>query len=471
MFFIWLLAVGATVQAAPLAEISQWVGDGHWQQARAEIAQELAATNLSFADREALLFQSDRMRRTSLDFDRTRDQAFQQAHTLAPSLSLAQFANYENSGVVEFLNIDGSRRYFGHAGRNIFFISPVAAALLTKDQQDNLFGPPNYRLADIQAVLANYDKTGDILTTPKTWRVTYQLSVHPDAVPDGETVRAWLPVPHTLNRQSNIRLLSTEPAQHVMADTNAALASVYLEKIARRGQSTVFQVVFECTCRAFYQPIDPARVTPADTNDPALAPFLAERAPNIVFSDEIKKLSQDIVGSETNPYLKARRIFQWVFAHVPWASAREYSTLDCLPEYALTHGHGDCGIEAMTFMTLCRCSGIPSRWESGWVAQPFQDMHDWCEIYLAPYGWVPVDVCYGLVNSQVDREKWFYLGGVDDLRMAVNTDFAQPLYPAKTHFRSEIVDFQRGEVEWRGGNLYFDQWDFNYQAGEMPARQ
>ena len=22
-------------------------------------------------------------------------------------------------------------------------------------------------------------------------------------------------------------------------------------------------------------------------------------------------------------------------------------------------------------------------------------------------------------------------------------------------------DFQRGEVEWKGGNLYFDKWDYN----------
>lgn len=33
--------------------------------------------------------------------------------------------------------------------------------------------------------------------------------------------------------------------------------------------------------------------------------------------------------------------------------------------------------------------------------------------------------------------------------------------------RSEPYDFQRGEVKWNGGNLYFDQWswriDVTYQ--------
>ncbi|MBU6409789.1 MAG: hypothetical protein KGR98_05320, partial [Verrucomicrobia bacterium] len=56
--------------------------------------------------------------------------------------------------------------------------------------------------------------------------------------------------------------------------------------------------------------------------------------------------------------------------------------------------------------------------------------------------------------------------------LVVNTDYAQPLYPAKTFFRSEIVDFQRGEAEWRGGNLYFNQWNWSFNAQEVaPGRE
>jgi len=31
--------------------------------------------------------------------------------------------------------------------------------------------------------------------------------------------------------------------------------------------------------------------------------------------------------------------------------------------------------------------------------------------------------------------------------------------------RSETVDFQRGELEWKGGNLYFDKWDYKMEVG------
>jgi len=43
--------------------------------------------------------------------------------------------------------------------------------------------------------------------------------------------------------------------------------------------------------------------------------------------------------------------------------------------------------------------------------------------------------------------------------------------PAKQHFRSETVDSQRGEAEWAGGNLYFDQWSYDFQWRVLPARQ
>lgn len=52
----------------------------------------------------------------------------------------------------------------------------------------------------------------------------------------------------------------------------------------------------------------------------------------------------------------------------------------------------------------------------------------------------------------------FLASGVDAYRWIVNNDYSQPLYPAKIYPRSEIVDFKRCELEWKVGNLYFNQW-------------
>jgi hypothetical protein len=57
--------------------------------------------------------------------------------------------------------------------------------------------------------------------------------------------------------------------------------------------------------------------------------------------------------------------------------------------------------------------------------------------------------------------------GIDSYRMIVNDDYSSSLFPTKKYPRSEIVDFQRGEVEWRKGNLYFDKWKWNLEIEYM----
>ena len=116
-------------------------------------------------------------------------------------------------------------------------------------------------------------------------------------------------------------------------------------------------------------------------------------------------------------------------------------------------------------------NGIPARWQSGWVYSDtdYDTMHDWGVMYLAPYGWVPVDVTFGrLAGAETKELEWFYFGGLDAYRIAFNDDYGTAFVPQKQHFRSDNVDSQRGEVEWRGGNLYFDQWDYTFEAHVVP---
>jgi hypothetical protein len=131
----------------------------------------------------------------------------------------------------------------------------------------------------------------------------------------------------------------------------------------------------------------------------------------------------------------------------------------------------------MLFITLCRSKGIPARWQTGWDLYPgFHDIHDWSEIYLAPYGWVPVDpwaglyatrYCTSLTPEQRRDLHDFYFGGLDYYRMAANGDHNQPLDPPKLSLRSDDVDFQRGEVESEGRNIYFNKYSYNMRLQEF----
>ena len=296
--------------------------------------------------------------------------------------------------------------------------------------------------------------------------MTYTLSVKKGAVPQGKIIRCWLPFPREIrNRQVDVKLISCIPEQHIISPNYDYLQrTIYLEQPSEGENETKFQVVFEFTNYAVYQKIDPKIIgLVSPTSD--LAPYLKERPPHIVFSDNLKQLSKEIVGEETNPYFIARKIFQWINDNIPWASAREYSTFENISDYVYQNRHCDCGMHEIFFMTLCRMNWIPTRWQSGWRTKTDgSGMHDWGEIYFEPYGWLPVDSDVGLLDSKNEDEKWFYLGGMDAYRLIVNDDYAQDFYPAKIHFRSETLDFQRGEVEWEGGNLYFDQWNWYYDA-------
>ncbi len=102
------------------------------------------------------------------------------------------------------------------------------------------------------------------------------------------------------NRQKNIRLVATDPPQFISSLTNAAVTSVYVEKPAATNAPTEFKIVFDYTRTGFYEPIDAAQVQPASADYPALAPFMGEKPPQIIFTDDIKKLSSQIIGDETN---------------------------------------------------------------------------------------------------------------------------------------------------------------------------
>ena len=148
------------------------------------------------------------------------------------------------------------------------------------------------------------------------------------------------------------------------------------------------------------------------------------------------------------------------------------TTLRNIPDYVLAAGHADCGQQTLLLITLLRLNGIPARWQSGWVFSDgdYDNMHDWGWFYLAPYGWMPMDVTFGQLKSDDPKVARFYFGSLDQYRIAFNDAIGTDFVPRKRHVRSEIVDSQRGEVEWDGGNIYFDQWNYEFRWHLLPRR-
>ncbi|HEX5952920.1 MAG TPA: transglutaminase domain-containing protein [Rhodanobacteraceae bacterium] len=459
-----------------LSAAIELIAAGQFKAAGARIDAALKQQDLSPDARRAFEFQHERMQRMRLDFSLSADQVEAKVRKRIPDLTDAEFADWDAHGLFEHMDIDGQRLYFNRAPSNLFHLSAAATARQKGGTDFVTSGLPkevndNYIDFD-RKVIAETRATGKTSVLPQRVRVTQTLTVDADAVPAGKMVRAWIPYPRSdKGQQQDIAFVSSRPAAHEIAPESARQRSVYLEQPAQAGKPTVFKIAYEVTLYAQYHAIDPTKVQPEKIT-PELAPYMAERAPHVVFTEPLRVFSKQVVGDATNPYEIARRIYAAV-DEIPWAGAREYSTIPDISAYTLRAGHGDCGEQTLLLITLMRMNGIPARWQSGWTFTDgkYDNIHDWAEIYLAPYGWVPVDVTYGRLASDDPALKWFYLGGLDNYRIAFNDDFSRNFVPAKQHFRSDTVDSQRGEVEWDGGNLYYDKWDYHFDWKILSTKQ
>ncbi|HTM29303.1 MAG TPA: transglutaminase domain-containing protein [Rhodanobacter sp.] len=491
----------ASIAAAPgeLDPIIARIDAGDFRQATADIDRTLARPDVSATTRQALAFQRERMRRILLDFTLTRAEVEARVRKQIPDLTAAEFARWDDAGLLERMTIDGRTLYFKRAPGNLFRLS--AAALGRRAVQSPLSeGPMESLNAEQRAVYQTARGEGRSSVLPRRVRMTQTLTVDADAVPAGETVRAWIPYPRAVpGQQQDIVYVASQPAAHSIAPESALQRTVYLEQPAVAGRKSVFSVTYEVTLLAQHHAIDADKMRPlsaVQTPVPAcagdahpepcspfpipasaadLAPWLAERPPHIVFTPSMRAFSRQVVGDETNPYRIAQKLFAAV-DRIPWAGAREYSTISNISDYALHAGHADCGQQTLLLMTLLRMNGIPARWQSGMVfsadGSGYSNIHDWAYLYLAPYGWVPVDVTTGRLHPTASDDKaleWFYFGGLDNYRIAFNDDFSRSFQPSKRHFRSDDVDSQRGEAEWRGGNVYFDQLDYDFKWQVLPA--
>jgi transglutaminase-like putative cysteine protease len=460
-----LVAGIASAEAKPAVQRAvELVDAGQFADAEASIAARLKSTSVSNEERTALEFERERMRRILLDFTLSQAEVKAKVRERIPDLTEQEFAAWDRDGLFEKRVIDGRTLYFQRSPANLFRLSAAAVAR-HKGPLGPFEGPmetPNdHHRAVVKAARDGQQRS----VLPRRVRVTQGISVQADVVPAGEVVRAWIPYPRAIQgQQENIRFIESQPAEHTIAPESTLQRTVYFEKPSAAGKRTDFSVTYELTIFAQHMAIDPNKVVPANLT-PELQEHVRERPPHIVFTEAIRKFSRDAVGEEKNPYRVAQKLFAAV-DRIPWAGALEYSTITNISDYALRAGHADCGQQTLLLMTLLRLNGIPARWQSGMVFSDgeYDNLHDWGLLYLAPYGWVPMDVTTGRMRAGDPAIEHFYLGSLDAYRIVFNDDYSQPLFPAKQHFRSETVDSQRGEVEWRGGNLYFDQWKYQFEA-------
>lgn len=424
------------------------------------------------------------IRRTRADYSLDAEGLLKRLRASIPDVTPDDLERWTKAGQVQHRVIDGRRWYFRREPANVFRFCPEAI----ERRQGAGKAPPSpmldkQKLLDhINAILQAADASGESLVVPIRHHVTYRVTVPAGraGAKKGSVLRCWLPFPQEYRQQTDVKLLRTSPEKHQItpgADDRGrvklnAQRAVYLEQTIDDPEKPVtFEEEFEYVCRAYCPKLEDEKAAPLDRTDLGL--YLQERPPHIAFTPELRQKVEEIVGTETNPLRKVRRIYHWIDANIRYCAEEEYCNLPSFSGKALATGKGDCGVFATLFITMCRDAGVPARWQSGFETKPWGDnMHDWAEFYVAPWGWLPADMSYGLQPSDDPRVREFYIGHLDAYRMIVNLDYGSPLVPEKKSLRSEPADFQRGEVELDGRNLYFDEWsyDMKYQYEPLTGR-
>ncbi len=473
---LWLALAASHAASPSLEQAGKLEVQGDFKGAARVLTEALSAGNLPATGRQEIDFELDRLDRIRKDYPFTKDELLAALKKSVRGLTAKEFDRWLAEGRFDAREIDRERRFMVSSVSNLYFRYPELESrrIEPKDRQ----AYERAVLASARAIAKATAQSGKPYALPKQFRVAMTATVKSGVVPAGKVIRAWLPIPRAYPFQSGFKLdEASSQVKHLDPETSA-VRSVYLEQAGATNGPTEFKIEYDYTTCGVRFEVSPEKVRQCDTNDPALRPFL-QQAPHVVFTPQLQVLSKQIVGSETNDFLKARKFYDWIAGNIKYSYALEYSTIRNLGGYCLANGYGDCGQEALLFITLCRLNGIPARWQSGWATIPGgKTIHDWSEIYLAPYGWMPVDPYMGIwatryarvLSAEERREvRDFYFGGLDQWRMIANSDHAQTLSPLKNSFRSDTVDFQRGELEWGTNNIYFDQYDYELTVRELGS--
>ena len=327
--------------------------------------------------------------------------------------------------------------YFQDAARSNIF-NCCSTFLHRLEQAD--YRPSGNENADLHENIAIMRKNG---YRAIRYTVRESLWLEDRNVWEGKWFRAWLPYPCVTPEISDIKLLK---ASHMTQVTEHPIRTAYTQFLYRAGEKYEIEVAF--TNRAEYRDIDEGWVTDAH---PYMPQYLEEQYPHIVFTPYLRMLEKEITGGKGSPLTRARRIYEYITHNVKYSYMREYRYIDNIPMFAALNHRGDCGVQALLFITLCRISGIPARWQSGnYITPNHIGSHDWAQFYVAPYGWLQCDPSFGGGAYRIgdDLVHDFYFCHADPFRYICCTEFQMQLNPAKKFMRLDPYDNQSGEAEY-----------------------
>lgn len=407
--------------------------------------------------RARLLVEKERIRRLPEQFPDDRETAFRKLRARIPDLTEAEFEEMEDRNVFHWIMLQGEKRYFVR-NTQLALRRPALTA-----RSENPAKPENPWLDPMIEEI----RSRGILRRRYTVDATLQLR---SGFEPG-TYRAWLPYPACSAQQSDISLLAGDP--DFIAPPDAPARTAFWQRKLDRWEDFHLRYAFTSVIR-YADPLQaPAPSEPLYPDAlPISAEDLAEDPPFIRFTPCLRSLAEELASGENDPVRKAWRFYEFITTRVMYSFMAEYFAVDDLGEYCAFNLKGDCGLQALLFISLCRLSGIPARWQSGVsIDADYIGSHDWAQFWVPGWGWLFADPSYGgsaWQRGALGRHA-FYFGNLDPARIAANRIFEAELSPAGDALRVDPYDNQTGELERVGAILPFQNSDLHTEYKLLSA--
>ena len=425
---------------------------GNFKEAIRLIDLKLENKSIPEALRACLTIQRELISRMHLDYPYSKEEALALVRESIPDFSEEEFNTLLDLGTIGWIYINGEMRFF-----NRFFASlcktngdiAKRAGIITQ-------GVESIKKNDKNTILdeAILDMKENGFTT-RRFRIKASLKLKDENFKKGMFIRAHLPIPCECDEQSDIKIEEVYPANGNIAPINAPQRTVCWEENMEENHE--FYVIYSYVYKSVYK--DSEKIIP-DKEQPSF--FTEEKPPHIVFTPYIKELVRILSEGAENNLDKARRFYDFITLNMKYNFMPAYFSLENIAENCARNFSGDCGVFALLFLTLCRCAGIPARWESGLDSEPdFCGGHDWIKFYIAPYGWLFADTSYGVAANRIENEerRKFYFGNIEPYRTVLNSDFQEEFTIPKKHWRADPYDNQVGEMETEEKGLAYNEFD------------
>ena len=233
------------------------------------------------------------MQRIRNDFNITPEQGAKKIRERMPEATDAQIANWKATKALEVMTIDGQEWWFRKSVGNLWLLGQEFAEQNAQDRDETYRTRRKYYL---QAMRTPADRNG-----VRDWRqvnITFSLDVKADAVPAGETLRVWMPLPYENLRQRNIQYRGGN--HEATFSQGSKHHTVYMEAVAEAGKPTHFEYSFsyEVGERHIAQQDLLAMVEPYDVHSEVYQRYTGNEPRHVIITDQMRDLAHQIVGDE-----------------------------------------------------------------------------------------------------------------------------------------------------------------------------